>query len=126
MTVKLLLQNGELDQGEVHSDQLPLTFGRSRQADVWLDDRWASRLHCELHLEQGQLTVRDLNSTFGTLVNGEHVQKAPLCDGDRLSIGLSTFVVSYEADPQGELDKVLVAPMGAAIPTRDAVLNLST
>ena len=40
------------------------------------------RQHVELH---------DLGSTNGTLVNGQRVAAATLTDGDRITIGTTTF-----------------------------------
>lgn len=77
----------------------PLIIGRSPSADIAVDDRWASRRHCRLDLEQGRLVVRDLGSKYGTFVNDCLVRESALLPGDKLNVGLSTFVASYYLAP---------------------------
>ncbi len=81
---------------EITSNDLPLIFGRGREAGVRIDDRWTSRRHCELHEVDGLLWVDDLGSTHGTHVNGRETMHAPLAEGDTLHVGLSAFKVSYQ------------------------------
>ena len=79
--------------GRVIPIREPLTvLGRGTEADVRLTDTGVSRKHAELHLDDGQVTLVDLQSTNGTTVNGRPVDKALLHDGDRLSLGGSTLI----------------------------------
>ena len=55
----------------------PVVLGRGTDADVQVQDRWASRRHCEIQQAGGVLVVRDLGSRYGTLVNNAHVSEAP-------------------------------------------------
>jgi len=71
--------------------------GRSPDADVHVDDPWASRRHCLIEQVDGALLIRDVGSRHGTFVNGESVQSALLLPGDRLTIGASSFEVSYRS-----------------------------
>jgi hypothetical protein len=66
----------------------PLILGRSAEADVVLQDPYASDFHLRLAFQGGDLRLYDLGSTNGTLVNGERVA-APLSlrRGDRVQIG---------------------------------------
>lgn len=63
-------------------------IGRSRRADVLLDDPSVSRRHAMIVCEPGEpprlLDDRSLN---GILVNGRPVDWGPLGDGDELAIG---------------------------------------
>lgn len=79
-----------------------ITIGRSAQADLRLDDRFASRIHSELWFESDFYRVRDLGSANGTIHNqvtvGEPVQ---LHGGDTIRIGESTLKVAELArEPQ--------------------------
>lgn len=80
---------------QIAVEHLPLTIGRGANVVVRLDDRWVSRRHCVISEVNDVLVIRDLESTHGTLVNGKPVRSAPLVHGDRLQLGLSTFVVEY-------------------------------
>jgi len=64
------------------------TVGRAVQADFILEAPLVSRVHCRLTAEKSnQLTVEDLESTNGTEVNGQHVDRAVLKPGDVVTIG---------------------------------------
>lgn len=70
------------------------TVGRIARADFMLDAPLVSRLHCRLTAEASdQLIVEDLDSTNGTIVNGNRVNRAVLQEGDRLTIGRVEFGV---------------------------------
>lgn len=74
------------------------TMGRANGVDFVVDAPLVSRVHCRFTLaDSGTLTVEDLGSTNGTLVNGERVAKAVLNDGDRLTVGRVQFAVSRAA-----------------------------
>ena len=62
--------------------------GRSRSADIRLDDPTVSRRHAVVvQTPEGDLRVLDDRSMNGILVNGEPVDWSPLADGDELQIG---------------------------------------
>ena len=64
------------------------TIGRSTGADFILDAALVSRVHCQLlALGDGELEVRDLESTNGTYVNGNRIEKARLSPGDKVQVG---------------------------------------
>jgi len=65
------------------------TIGRAIGADFIVDAALVSRVHCRLTaLADGQLELRDLESTNGTYVNGVRVgQPLRLVSGDRVQVG---------------------------------------
>ena len=64
------------------------TIGRSTGADFIPDAALVSRVHCQLlALGDGELEVRDLESTNGTYVNGNRVERARLAPGDKVQVG---------------------------------------
>jgi predicted nucleic acid-binding Zn-ribbon protein len=69
-------------------------IGRSRSADIRLDDPTVSRRHAVVvQTPEGELRVLDDRSMNGILVNGEPVDWSPLADGDELQIGRYTLSV---------------------------------
>ena len=75
------------------------TVGRSTGADFIVDAPLISRVHCRLTaLPDGELEVRDLESTNGTFVNGERIQAVRLAPGDRLGVGRVELVALRDAD----------------------------
>lgn len=74
------------------------TMGRAPRADFIVDAALVSRVHCRFVLSaDGELTLEDLGSTNGTLVNGKKVLKVTLADGDQITVGRVTFSLSRQA-----------------------------
>lgn len=71
----------------------PLIVGRGKEVDWRLEDRWVSRLHCRFEAEGDELFVADLGSKHGTYLNGVRVTRAKVSPGDRVSIGLCSYLV---------------------------------
>lgn len=68
--------------------------GRASDAHLRLSpNREFSRYHCRLEINPPKLTVVDLGSTNGTIVNGRRVQVAELACGDVVSVGDASFEV---------------------------------
>lgn len=78
------------------ANRFPLLIGRSPEAALTLNDRWVSRLHCQIDEVGGRFFLRDLGSKHGTFVNGQQVTEVPLALGDQIDIGMSRFVVAEE------------------------------
>lgn len=97
MHVRIQIVGGPDDGHVVTVDRWPLAIGRSPTAGLTITDRWASRLHCELRLDNSAVTLCDLDSRHGTLLNGQPVRQSMLQAGDRVSIGLTTLVVNVDA-----------------------------
>ena len=75
------------------------TIGRSTGADFIVDAPLVSRVHCRLTaLANGELEVRDLDSTNGTFLNGERVESRLLSSGDKLGVGRTEIVALRDAD----------------------------
>lgn len=88
---------------ELNGEQLPLAppgivIGRGNDADLRIDDPGISRRHIEIRVDDAQnhaappyITVSDLGSTNGLLVNGRRVEHAALADGAIIKIGNTTM-----------------------------------
>jgi hypothetical protein len=64
------------------------TIGKDLSNDLILHDKLAEPFHAQLELsDDGSLSVKDLASRFGTLVNGIKIQEYTLRVGDDLQIG---------------------------------------
>ena len=69
-----------------------LSIGRSKEADVRIEDRYASSIHARVFSREGRFYVEDMNSTNGTLLNGATLHgEAEAIDGDTIQIGDTTF-----------------------------------
>lgn len=75
------------------------TIGRAAGADFIVDAALVSRVHCRLTvLADGQLEVRDLDSTNGTFVNGSRVEAVRLASGDKLQVGRVELLALRDED----------------------------
>jgi hypothetical protein len=84
----------EILEGESKGDFITLkegdyTFGRGKDAAILLTDpeETISRLHFKLMVRDGRITIKDLNSTNGTKLNGIEIEDAELKKGDTISAG---------------------------------------
>ncbi len=85
-------RGGGLDPGERFDLIGGLSIGRSAEADVRIDDRYASGVHARIFSRDRRAYVEDMNSTNGTLLNGATLHgEAELIDGDTVQIGDTTF-----------------------------------
>jgi predicted Zn finger-like uncharacterized protein len=67
-----------------------ITIGRSN-ADIIINDRVVSRLHCALEISEESVLLRDLGSTNGTIVGNQLVQTATLTSGSTFRVGMHVF-----------------------------------
>ena len=73
-----------------------LVVGRRESCDIVLRFPNVSGTHCELSIADGRWTVKDLNSSNGTKVNGTRISEGQLDPGDRVSIGRHEYEVCYD------------------------------
>jgi two-component system, NtrC family, response regulator HydG len=66
-----------------------LTIGREHDNTLHLRDIAVSRHHCVLEAENGRFRLRDLDSRYGTFVNGVPVRERELAHGDWITLGES-------------------------------------
>jgi len=86
--------------GSTHALTPPgLVVGRGSEADLRINDPGVSRRHAEFRVSRTrglpEVSVVDLGSTNGTLVDGRRVDQAPLDDGSTVRIGNTDLVVRF-------------------------------
>jgi ABC-type multidrug transport system ATPase subunit len=77
---------------------LPVRVGRGSDADLRLVEATISRQHALLEMRDGKVYVRDLDSRYGTYVNGVPVREWQLKFEDRIRFGR---VITYWVDKEG-------------------------
>lgn len=81
-----------LHSGAAYDVSQGAVLGRGAQADIQLEDTFASSRHAQLVVHGAQVVIEDLASTNGTYLNGEPLTgPQPLHPGDRIRIGDSEF-----------------------------------
>jgi FHA domain-containing protein len=69
-----------------------ISIGRSPQADVRIEDRFASGIHARVYSRGSTYYVEDMNSTNGTFLNGAQLTgEAALGDLAEIRIGDTSF-----------------------------------
>lgn len=75
---------------------MPITIGRESDNVISIDESKVSRHHAVLIPAEAGYTLRDLNSTNGTFVNGQPTQERRLLDGDVIRVGC--LEMQYESN----------------------------
>ncbi|WP_420176112.1 FhaA domain-containing protein [Luteococcus sp. OSA5] len=87
---------------EVNGVRHPLTapgllIGRGSEADLRINDPGVSRRHAQIHVrgtgDDIEISIEDLGSTNGIIVNGTKTHQAQLDDGSRIEIGSTRMLV---------------------------------
>lgn len=98
-------ENNELHQLLLTRGQV--LIGRSFDCNYVIDSLQASRKHALLMLADGQITLKDLDTTNGTFVNGEKISgSVSISTTDEITIGTTTFAIE---SGRVELEYAIVA-----------------
>ncbi len=91
---KILFVKSDAQQGlEVDVSDVTV-LGRSDEADVVLEDPYASDFHMRLISQDNEMTLHDLGSTNGTYINGRRVSvPTTLRRGDTIQVGKTVMEV---------------------------------
>ncbi len=95
-----------------------IVIGRSRSCDLSLrEEGGISRRHCRLEMTDEGLTLRDLKSTNGLVVNDRPTSGGPLEVGDEIRLGgVLVELVSFGPDESDPVEVKPCARCGALIP----------
>jgi chromosome segregation ATPase len=98
-----LLTRTDKDTGIVHLLGRHTTIGRTPDNDVHIDAEFISRHHAVALRSGAKTVIEDLNSTNGTYVNGQRVNRRTLKDGDLVTLGKTEF--RYSINKAASLNK---------------------
>jgi len=112
MKVSLVVMTAGKAKGQTIPVGLPqFIIGRDPQCNLRPASAVISKRHCALLIKDGQVTVRDFNSTNGTFVNDVPVSgEAPLKNDDILKLGPLEFKMLIETRPTVSKPTPLPAP----------------
>lgn len=91
------------EEGEVYPlfENREITVGRSPTNNIFVRDKNVSRVHCQIVVNNGSVSLTDLQSTNGTFVNDERINECNLKSSDEVRVG-TTLLVLEELDEQGQ------------------------
>ncbi|MEN6407446.1 MAG: FHA domain-containing protein [Thermoguttaceae bacterium] len=94
--MKLELIHLDSEKPSIVLDQFPVIVGLDPGADICLDDSAIGHYQCMIDDADGLLTVWDLGTKLGTVINGVRIsQKATLRPGDEIGIGRHRFLANF-------------------------------
>ena len=99
-----------------------MTIGRMKGNTIALDDASVSVSHAKITRKGVEFFLKDLNSTNGTMLNGQSINEARLKDGDQLKFG--EVIALYHAEPDFISATPGQTPAAALPPPPAAALTL--
>jgi pSer/pThr/pTyr-binding forkhead associated (FHA) protein/tetratricopeptide (TPR) repeat protein len=87
VVAKLMFVDGPRKGEELFLETYEVSFGRSKRADIYLDDPKLSRIHAKITRVGMGYRLIDMNSRNGTYVNGMRVLEHPLASFDEIELG---------------------------------------
>lgn len=86
-----------------------ITIGRDKTADIFVNDKKASRNHAMITYTNGIFRIDDLGNTNGTSVNGQKIEKTQFINfGDIISIGDSQITLSQSINKPSSQNKTWI------------------
>lgn len=95
---------------DLHTDDVPMTIGRSVGTRIRVDDTEASRTHARIHYDGTNFCITDLESANGSYVNGQRITERVLCHGDSIRLGatLLTFQLTETEESASPSEQVQI------------------
>lgn len=112
MNVSLVLIQNDGTIREAILKQGSAVIGRQVGCHIRIPAAEVSRQHCEVLFQGETITLRDLGSANGTLVNGERVDECPLKAGDLVTIGSVNLLLRIDGKPARVDPKLMQAAAG--------------
>lgn len=104
----------QIDLNEVYIGRDP------KKCQIVLDDPEVSTVHAVLRKNAIDITLEDLNSSNGTILNGERINRAHLATGDEFVIGSTSFSLETRSDLlEAESDRLMPVESGQSIETEE-------
>ncbi len=105
MEVKLIVVGGKQAGTEIRIPTRRFVIGRGEECHLRPHSKSVSRKHCAIVVEEGVAAIEDFNSTNGTFVNGERVDKRrELKNKDRIAVHRWEFEVRLIASAGDKTD----------------------
>lgn len=104
-------------------DKSEIYIGRdTKKCQIILNDPEVSSVHAVLKKSMVNITLEDLNSSNGTILNGERINKSEINNGDEFIIGSTTFTVQVVSDLLvAESDRLMPVEEGQSIETIEEI-----
>jgi len=95
-------------------EKIPFTIGRGERTELQIHSTSVSREHAQLVKTPTGYRLRDLESTNGTMINGQPITDAPLNDGD--SVSIADVELTFLCASMGKLQRMVTQPLAGRKP----------
>lgn len=114
-------EHAPYDRYELEKEEIYI--GRdSKKCQIVLNDPEVSTVHAVLRKSNTDVLLEDLNSSNGTILNGERINKAHLSVGDEFVIGSTSFSLEVKSDLlDSESDRLMPVESGQTIETEEVL-----
>jgi pSer/pThr/pTyr-binding forkhead associated (FHA) protein len=128
MDVTLKVLEGAKVGAKISIKKPEFTIGRSQGCSLCAGSSAVSRQHCMISRDESKVTVRDMGSRNGTLVNGNKIEgTVELASGDEITVGplkfLLTITSSLNSVKKPEVKSVAEAVVRTATTPTDSVAD---
>ncbi len=90
------------DQGSRFEFTEQVRLGRDSTSDIQLHDTEVSRQHAEIRASGDQFVLVDSDSSNGTFVNGQRIERCTLASGDQVQLGRTLLLYTGPAEESAE------------------------
>lgn len=92
----------------------------NKKCQIILNDPEVSTVHAVLRKTGSEVTLEDLNSSNGTILNGERINRAQISTGDEFVIGGTSFTLEVRSELlDSESDRLMPVESGQFIETEE-------
>ncbi len=91
-----LVENKVENRSKIIQKDKEILIGRDPNADIYIDNVNVSWHHAKIEKRNGKYYITDLNSTNGTYVNDEPIKSKEINFGDKITLGLYSFIFQQE------------------------------
>ena len=110
--LKIDLQLGDKLLAAFESNNDDISIGRNDTNDIKIDNLAVSGNHARVRKVLNAYLIEDLNSTNGTFVNEKKIDRYELLDGDQVTIGKHSLLVSISNEAKSaegfDADKTMI------------------
>jgi pSer/pThr/pTyr-binding forkhead associated (FHA) protein len=105
-----IYQGGQLVRSETLAQDV-IKIGKLDSSHLKIDDDGVSRMHSVIEVSSaGEVSIIDLGSATGTIVNGERVSKVRIETGDQLQFGNTVIAVEIGSSDEDEAEDAYEEP----------------
>jgi pSer/pThr/pTyr-binding forkhead associated (FHA) protein len=104
--IQLTLEFNGRNLATYNLDKPEMTIGRNAGNDICIDSLAVSDRHARIVVHQGRYWLEDLKSTNGTFLDFARVERSPLKNHQRITVGKHVLTVALTPSKVGTADVI--------------------